>query len=80
MYCYRHPNSADIALLEASVCIKGGSLAAADLVLTGLKSDSSVTALRTVLMRAQMAVTSDKQQQVTKSVLDKAWWLGSGLS
>lgn len=44
--------------------MKGGDLAAADQVLTGLKSNSPFTALRAVLMRAQMAVTNDKQQQV----------------
>lgn len=60
----RYPDSADMALLAASVHIKKGDLAAADQMLTGLHSDTPATALRGVLMRAQLAVTGDKQQQV----------------
>ena len=44
--------------------IKKGDLVAADQMLTGLHSDTPATALRGVLMRAQLAVTSGKQQQV----------------
>lgn len=60
----RYPDSGDVVLLAASVHIKKGDLAAADQKLTGLHSDTPATALRGVLMRAQLAVTSDKQQQV----------------
>lgn len=63
-YHRRYPDSTDIALLAASVHIKKGDLAAADQTLTGLHSGTPTTALRGVLMRAQLAVTSDKQQQV----------------
>ena len=65
LYCCRYPSSADVALLEASLRVRGGDLAAADQVLIGLKSNTPVTALQAVLMRAQMAVTNDRHQQVS---------------
>ena len=53
-----------MALVEASLLVKDGSLAAADKLLTGLQSDRPVISLQAVLMRAQMAVTNDDQAQV----------------
>ena len=68
IHCYRYPLSPAIALVEASVLVKDGNPAAADQVLTGLQSDSPVTALQAVLMRAQIAVNNDNQAQVSSNM------------
>ncbi|KAL0050970.1 hypothetical protein WJX82_011356 [Trebouxia sp. C0006] len=65
----RYLGSPALALVEASVLVKDGNLAAADKVLSGLQSDSPVISLQAVLMRAQMAVTNDDQAQAI-SILD----------
>ena len=59
-----HANSADVALLEASIHIKSGELAAAEQVLTGMQYGTPTTALPAVMMRAQLAIISNKPQQV----------------
>ena len=48
--------------------VKDGNPAAADQVLTGLQSDSPVTALQAVLMRAQIAVNNENQAQVSSDM------------
>ncbi|KAL0035714.1 hypothetical protein WJX79_010267 [Trebouxia sp. C0005] len=65
----RYLGSAALALVEASLLVKDGSLAAADKLLTGLQSDRPVISLQAVLMRAQMAVTNDDQAQAI-NILD----------
>ncbi len=62
----RYPGSAAIALVEASVLVKDGNLSSAHQVLTGLQSDSPVTSLQALLMRAQMAVYNDNQTEVRR--------------
>ena len=66
----RFPESASVALVEASVRVKAGDLAAADKVLTGLQSGNPTMNLQAVLLRAQLAVSNNEQTQVSLIIND----------